>query len=469
MPPDLKRFNSPQGAEGIVEITKPDENIYADRLALSSSTNLAELIDIAERHNPKTRVAWENARQAAIDVGMSRASFLPQITLSAMGGYQLSALPLPKYLSPRGYLTSGGAAFYPKLELDYLLLDFGQSRARVEEAQQKALAANFGFTAMHQQLILDVIQAYYSHEAAQTIVKTSRAAIENSTLLLQSAEALRNHGEATVVDVAIARRNLAQSHYDCDKATDTEHVTRYSLLAVLGLPPTTELDIHSPPNRLLPQLPSQKLDDMINTALRARPDILEDVAKLRASRAAVNSARADLRPTISLAGSVSAYLGEMTTSGLGQPAASSAIARPEAGAFLEFSWPIFQGGLRANSIHLAESRQAQAEATLATDKIAVERNVADSQDALETALAQVRSAQVLRDAAQTAYDSASQSYTHGIGTLTDASTAVTALYRAQSALAVSTADAFVKAASLAHATGQLFSGPRTPEETDDTD
>src|SRR5689334_24492186 len=34
--------------------------------------SLLELIDIAQRRNPATRVAWEQARQAAINVGIAR-------------------------------------------------------------------------------------------------------------------------------------------------------------------------------------------------------------------------------------------------------------------------------------------------------------------------------------------------------------------------------------------------------------
>jgi len=36
--------------------------------------SLVELIDIAQRRNPATRVAWEQARQAAINVGIARAA-----------------------------------------------------------------------------------------------------------------------------------------------------------------------------------------------------------------------------------------------------------------------------------------------------------------------------------------------------------------------------------------------------------
>jgi len=39
--------------------------------------SLVELIDIAQRRNPSTRVAWEQARQAAINVGIAREFLLP--------------------------------------------------------------------------------------------------------------------------------------------------------------------------------------------------------------------------------------------------------------------------------------------------------------------------------------------------------------------------------------------------------
>ena len=39
--------------------------------------SLAELIDIAERRNQTTRITWEQARQAAIDVGIAQAAYLP--------------------------------------------------------------------------------------------------------------------------------------------------------------------------------------------------------------------------------------------------------------------------------------------------------------------------------------------------------------------------------------------------------
>src|SRR6266545_2651092 len=44
---------------------------------------LPELIDIAERSNPITRVAWERARQAASAVGLSQSAYFPYLVASA--------------------------------------------------------------------------------------------------------------------------------------------------------------------------------------------------------------------------------------------------------------------------------------------------------------------------------------------------------------------------------------------------
>src|SRR5258708_3259931 len=44
---------------------------------------LPELIDLAQRNNPETRVAWERARQAAAGVGLSESLYFPYLMASA--------------------------------------------------------------------------------------------------------------------------------------------------------------------------------------------------------------------------------------------------------------------------------------------------------------------------------------------------------------------------------------------------
>ncbi len=41
--------------------------------------SLAELINLAEQNNPETRVAWQNAKARAADLGISKASLYPTV------------------------------------------------------------------------------------------------------------------------------------------------------------------------------------------------------------------------------------------------------------------------------------------------------------------------------------------------------------------------------------------------------
>jgi len=57
--------------------------------------DLPELIDIAERTNPETRIAWERARQAAAAVGLSQSAYFPYLVASAGAGYEHAFVPFP--------------------------------------------------------------------------------------------------------------------------------------------------------------------------------------------------------------------------------------------------------------------------------------------------------------------------------------------------------------------------------------
>src|SRR5258707_9404111 len=75
---------------------------------------LSELIDIAQRSNPNTRIAWERARQAASGVGLSQSAYVPYLVASAGAGYERAFLPFPTLKQGPGTadvsITGGGTA-----------------------------------------------------------------------------------------------------------------------------------------------------------------------------------------------------------------------------------------------------------------------------------------------------------------------------------------------------------------------
>ncbi len=415
---------------------------------------LPELIDIAQRRNSQTRLAWEQARQAAIGVGIARAAFLPELTASALGGYEHIASPFPNTLVSKGYITADAQEVFPELAIKYLLIDFGGGRqAAVRGAEQSSFAANVAFTGAHQRLILEVARAYFTLDGVDAQLQAIRKGLVDAGRLQQSADALRGRGLATVVSTQLARRNTAQAAYDLVQATAAQHDAMYTLLQVLELPPTTRLLVQDSFDRPLPRATGGTVDRLMADALGRRADLLASLARLRAAEAGIAEARDAMSPKLLIDSNVQGNVGRISV----DSGRYENVTQPQTGLFLRFEWPLYQGGLRQNQVRLAESRRNEAQIALEAGSTTALREVAVAYDQVQTGLSQYDAAIVLRAAAQSAFDSASDAFAHGVGSFTDAVNASTALNTASAAVARAHAQALVNAAGLAFSTGVLAS------------
>jgi outer membrane protein len=415
--------------------------------------SLVELIDIAQRRNPATRVAWEQARQAAISVGIARAAYLPALTMSAIAGAERAVFPLPSNLVPQGFITANFQEVLPQLTINYLLLDFGGRAATAEAASQRSIAENVAFTATHQRLIFDVVRAYFALDGADAEVRAAKQALADAQVVQQSAEALFRRGLATTVDVQLARRGTAQAQFDLAQANAGQHAAMYTLLAAMDLPPTTKLLVENASERPLPPHMTRTVDDVINDALRRRPDLLAQVAKLRATDAEILAARSNLSPKVSLSGNVQGNISRVNVdNGPYLP-----IGKPQGAALLKFEWPLYEGGLLENRLKLAQSEREAASAQLNVTTDQASHEVALAYDQVDTGLQQYDAAVALQSASEAAFHSASAAYARGFGTFTDASSAQARLAEARAAVARAHAQSLINAAALAFATGELTS------------
>lgn len=414
--------------------------------------SLVELIDIAQRSNPATRVAWEEARQAAIKVGIAQAAYLPVLTASALAGYERLAFPMPTNLVPAGFATSNNRELVPAASVKYLLLDFGGRAATIDEANQLSIAANADFTTAHQKLIYDVARAYFMLDAANATVAAGQRSLADARVLQESAEAVYGRGLGTKVEVDLARRGTAQAQFDLSRTYTAEKEVRSSLLEAMHLPPTTKLRVASVFGRPLPRT-AHTVDEVLRAALRQRPDLLSDVAKLRASDANITAARSELFPKVSLGANVSLPIWSMNVDN----SPYFTVRQPQGAALLNLQWPIYDGGLLQNKLKLAESQRDAAADKLKGRTDQALREVALAYDQIETGLKQYNAALALQTAAEVAFTSARDSYKSGVGTLTDATAAQTALASARAAVVRAHAQSLINGAALAFAAGALTS------------
>lgn len=415
--------------------------------------DLPELIDVAERRNAATRAAWELARQAALNVGVARAAFLPSLTLQALAGYERTASPFPTLLKRRGYITANAQELLPELAVRYLLLDFGGRAATVAAARDLSFAANVEFTAAHQALILAVTRAYLTLDGTDAARAAADRSLANAAMLQDAAEQRYAHGIGTVVEVALARRGTAQARVSIADAATAQHAARLSLLAAIELPPTTVLRVRDSAAIPLARDTGVTVDRLIEDALQRRPELLADLAQARAAEQGVALARAAMLPKLAVSANVQGNIGQISVDG----GPYESIAQPQAGVFLAFTWPIYSGGLLRNQLDIARSRRAAAADTLAEARENAMREVALAYDAVQDGLAQYDAALALQTASTTAFDAAGDAYRNGVGTLTDASDAQTALAAARASVARTHAQALISAAALAFSVGALSS------------
>jgi outer membrane protein len=415
--------------------------------------SLVELIDIAQRRNPMTRAAWEKAQQAAIDIGMARAAYLPVIAAGALAGDEYLVLPFPNTLIPKGFIGSNIEEVVPELTVKYLLFDFGGRAAKLEGARQGSIAANAAFTAAHQQLIFNVAHAYFALDAEDAAVRAARQALDDATVLQQSAEALFGRGVGTIVSVQLARRGTAQAQLSLSQANAGQQEAMYSLLEAMDLPPTTKLSVASASERPLPQNTSGTVDDLLNLALLHRADLKSAVAQLHAADADIAATRSESAPKIALGMAVQGNFSRMNVDGgpyLG-------VARPQGELLLSVTWPLFDGGLMQAKLKLAHSKRDAAADQLKSLINQALREVAMAHEQVDTGLQQYNAAETLQTASEEAFRSASESYRLGVGTFSDAMSAQAGLASARAAVAQAHAQCLVNAAQLAFATGLLTS------------
>ncbi|WP_428846858.1 TolC family protein, partial [Providencia rettgeri] len=131
----MEKAQQPLQYETDKYISSPEENLYAEHNDPSKEQyNLASLIDVAQKNNPETRIAWELAKKAATNVGMVESTYLPVITATALGGYQRGTLKLP-HNDLVDKIDVSNHVFIPAITFQWLLFDFGKRGALADAAK----------------------------------------------------------------------------------------------------------------------------------------------------------------------------------------------------------------------------------------------------------------------------------------------------------------------------------------------
>lgn len=387
--------------------------------------SLARAVDLALCNNAEVRLAWATIRQRTAAVGVARASYWPDLSVSASElnertGYPGSVVPAA---------NSTGKTVYGIL--DWRLFDFGGRSARYHAALSLLEAAAASRDATIQQVLGAVVQAYFDAVTAKATLTDRLESESTSQQTLASARRREAQGIASANDALQAAAALERTILERNRAMADDQKALAMLAYALGIPagssivlPTT-VDAHGTADR-------NDLAAWLRETERHHPAITAARAAVQAAQDEVASARSAGRPTIDLTANY--YQNGFPNQGF----TSTNLRAATIG--ITVTVPLFDGFLTHYNVQqaLAEVKvsEAQLEQTRQATLVAVVEAYADAQSAVRN----VQVSEDLLDAAQAAMDSSQRRYDQGVADIVELLNAQTALADARSERTRSLAD-----------------------------
>src|SRR5580698_5615296 len=233
---------------------------------------LAELIDLAEEHNPDTRVAWESAKAKADSLGIARSALYPTMAAVVNAATLRTATLIGEFFHRQ---TEG--VFEPILHVEYLVFDVGGRSGAIDIAKANLLASDMAFNDTHRKIIFAVAAAYYNLLNAQGQREAAEVSLKNAQTVAEDAQNRLDNGLATKPDQLEASAAEAQANYDLQAAIGSEDIARGNLATAMGLAPDTRIQVQPISELPLPDAMVDSTDQAIDRAFAERPDLLEQL------------------------------------------------------------------------------------------------------------------------------------------------------------------------------------------------
>jgi outer membrane protein TolC len=127
-----------------------------------NTLNLSDVANAALCNNPQTREVWANARAQAAQVGIAKSAYLPSVINTI--GTNVNASSPRLVTRDNAYSNLNNS-----LVATYLLYDFGNRDAALENARQLLQAASATQSAAVQTILFAAVTNYYQVQASSAL------------------------------------------------------------------------------------------------------------------------------------------------------------------------------------------------------------------------------------------------------------------------------------------------------------
>jgi outer membrane protein len=405
------------------------------QVRLDQPLTLADVADISLCNNPQTNEVWASARIQAAQLGVAKSAYLPVVTDTLGSNVGVLSPQLATRSNPNMTVSNN-------LVASYLLYDFGNRKANLENARQLLLAASATQSSVVQNILLTTIVSYYQVQANIAALAAAREAERAGEESFKAANARYTAGVATPADKLQAQTAYAQLTLQRITIEGNLKIAYGNLANVMGLPSNRSIVLANSASEAPPHI-LEDVQSFIEQAGQRRPDLVASEAQVKAAEASIDASKALSKPTISIGVANSLQDGS-------QLAGNSATTLG-----VTVAIPIFAGYAPTYRI-----RAAQATADLRTAqrdrlRLQISLDVWSAYQNLRTALQAMTASKTLLESAEQSYRVALGRYKAGVGNIIDTLNAQSALANARQQNIQAALNANVARATLAQAMGGL--------------
>jgi NodT family efflux transporter outer membrane factor (OMF) lipoprotein len=336
---------------------------------------LDRLIEQGYRGNLPLQVAGLRVLEARAQLGIAVGNQYPQSqAVRASLGYfreseRAAGSPQPGVNGAGFAFAEGSIGLAAAWELDF----WGKFRRAIESADANLFASLAGYNDVLVLLSADVAATYVRARTFQQRLAIARDNVQTQREGLRIAEARFRNGATSERDVQQARTLLFATEATIPELETGLLQTRDALSVLLGRPPVPLEELLGPPAPI-PEPPLTVAVGIPADLLRRRPDIRAAEAQAAAQSALIGVAKADLYPSVTLAGTLglrAADVGRFDLSDI-------FLAKSWEGSFgPQVNWNFLNYGRLTNAVRVEDARFQQAIATYQDAVLQAQREVED--------------------------------------------------------------------------------------------
>lgn len=294
-----------------------------------------ELVQQALQHNLDIQLAAKQMEEAGFNASAQWGNIAPQFS----GNMATNRM--------QGAQGKSEGAYSPSFDVSWEVDLWGKLRGQKDALDATALARAENYQAARDSIAAQVMQGWFDTVTAKKLVSLEEARLQNLQTNAQNSHRQYEAGLASLDDLAVVKRDIAQTRAVLIANTNDLHSAIRTLQVLLGYYPNLKIaQKYNMPALIAPPKANASADLLTN-----RPDLRAAWQDVLAADETVKVSHKEMYPSLNLTGSLGTQ--------------SSAFSDILSGATIwslasNFSMPLFNAGQLKNNMFAAQSRAEQA-------------------------------------------------------------------------------------------------------------